>query len=70
MKPALHFADIDTGLEMALAEARVCARRLHRGRVVLVLEKLDGQVAEWYVERDLLTDGDYERIMRRPKEGK
>lgn len=71
-EPSIHFADIDVGLEQAISELRAVCRHLPhgRGRAVLVVELLDRQTVEWNIDRDLLTQGDYDRLMRRAKEGK
>lgn len=60
----MNFRSIDASLEMALNETRAAVRRKKHGRIVLVLEKLDGYVADWWVDEDALTTGDVDRLMR------
>lgn len=64
-----HFRDIDASLEIALNETRAAVRRQKRGRVVLVLERLDGRVADWWVDEDDLTSVDVDRLMREKPRG-
>lgn len=58
----------DPALETAFGAAKATLRRLVRGRLVLVIEKVDGRVADYRQEVDALTTADYERLMReRPR---
>lgn len=58
-----HLRDLDASLEIALNETRAAARRQKHGRVVLVLEMMDGRVADKWIEEDALTTGDIARLM-------
>lgn len=61
---------LDATLEIALNECRMACRRQPHGRVVLVLEKLEGQVADFWVHEDELTESDVRRIMEaKPRKG-
>ena len=55
--------------DAALTEFGTRLEQLVHGRLVLVVEKLEGSVADWWVDEDRLTSEDYDRLMRqRPRE--
>ena len=62
----LRFANIDAGLDMAINDLRSYCRHLRRGRILLVLDRVDGYTADYRIERDALTSEDLQRIMQEP----
>lgn len=59
-----HFSQIDAALEMAFGESKSKAKRMKHGRLVLVLEKVDGRVRDWWIDTNALTTRDVDRLMR------
>ena len=53
----------DVALEQAFGAAKAEAKRIRHGRLVLVLEKMDGRVIDYWQETDALTTADMERLM-------
>jgi hypothetical protein len=56
----------DPGLEEIIGDLRARARRRWRGRILVVLELIDGQVTRRRVEESAMTEEDYKRLMQEP----
>jgi len=56
----------DPGLEETIGDIRARAGRRRHGRILAVLDMLDGRVAWHRVEDTAMTEEDYERLMREP----
>ena len=59
----------DITRDAALLEYGTRLERMVHGRLVLVCEKHDGHVADWWIDDDDLIQGDYDRIMREKPKG-
>lgn len=65
--PATH-KKRDPGLEETIGDIRARAGRRRHGRILIVLELLEGRVIRRRVEESAMTEEDYERLMReRPR---
>ena len=56
----------DPGLEETIGDIRARAGRRRHGRILIVLELVDGHVARRRVEESAMTEEDYDRLMREP----
>jgi len=61
--PAAH-KERDPGLEETIGEIRARAGRRRHGRILIVLELLDGRVARRHIEESAMTREDYDRLMQ------
>jgi hypothetical protein len=58
----------DPGLEETIGDIRARAGRRRHGRILIVLELLEGRVIRRHVEESGMTGEDYDRLMReRPR---
>lgn len=62
--------DCDFVLDQAIEELRGYCRRLHHGRVHLVLERERGSTSDYRLAREPLTTRDVERLMTRLPRGR
>lgn len=69
-RPSARLIDVDVGLELAIEALRNHCRHLPHGLLRLELERDGGATVDYRIERDSLTAGDYERLMREPPRGK
>jgi len=66
-----RFASIDPAAEMAIGTAKSIVKRMVHGRMVLVVEKVDGRVMDWWADTDKLTTREVDRLMReKPGDGR
>jgi hypothetical protein len=54
----------DSSLDELLGDLRARVKRRRHGRLVIVLEVMDGQVVRRWVKESVLTEEDYARLMR------
>jgi hypothetical protein len=54
----------DPGLEETIGDIRARAGRRRHGRLLVVLDLIEGRVAWHRVEESTMTEEDYERLMR------
>ena len=56
----------DPGLEETIGDIRARAGRRRHGRILIVLDLIEGRVVRRHVKESAMTEEDYERLMREP----